>query len=410
MVKVSGVRRLASCFAHALAAALWAAASLAAQRPVPTITLDKGAKEAVEPFSQVSGMFELRDGRVLIVDSQEKEIRFVDFAKGTVAVALKSGPGPLEFQMGMLLGAIGDSAVLYDYSQRRLLLFAPDGRPVRSVLLGGTDPMAFLSTMRPTHVDGAGRAYGESEAMRMPMPRAGQPMPSAVTFDDTVAIQRFDLRTGKTDSVARIRHMMAQLEPKMEISPAGAVKMSVTAPNFDAADVWTVTQDGTVLALRDGDYRVRFISQGRERLGPPVPHLVIPITRAMQRATMDSIRAQMRVMNERPQRGGGTPAPKSEFDVREPTRWAASMSPYRSIRTSRDGHIWVGTPDAATPMDDRTARFDVLDATGVLIARVTVATGERIAGFGRGAVYTVRTDADDLQYLRRYTIAVSPKP
>jgi len=40
------------------------------------------------------------------------------------------------------------------------------------------------------------------------------------------------------------------------------------------------------------------------------------------------------------------------------------------------------------------------------IARVTVPEGRRVIGFGRGAVYTLHRDDDDLQYLERYSYPV----
>lgn len=390
---------------------LLVAAPLTAQRAVPAITLDKNAKEFAEPFSQIIGLVELRDGRLLVSDSKENEVRLIDFAGGVASPVSRKGAGPLEYQYGGLLLGAADSSVLYDMMQRRFLLFSPTGTPVRTVLFGTNtgDPMSFMSMMQPVWVDASGRVYGQSMGMSMPgMNARGGGAPN-VSFADTVALQRFDLRTGRTDTLARIRNLSTQVAPKMEMG-ANGMRMTMSAPNFDPMDVWTVLPDGTVAVLRDGDYRVRFVSASGVRVGPAVPHTSIPVTAAMRRAMVDSTRAQMGkslgAMNKARAEAGasGGAMPKIEFDVREPVRWATHMSPYMSVLATPDGSLWVGTPNPGMFLDERSTQYDVLDASGALVARVALAKGERLVTVGRGTVYTIRTDADDLQYLRRYAL------
>ena len=67
------------------------AAGVHAQGGAPTITLDRGAREFAEPFSSVGAVVELRDGRLLVFDSREKELRLVDFARGTQVQAARTG-------------------------------------------------------------------------------------------------------------------------------------------------------------------------------------------------------------------------------------------------------------------------------------------------------------------------------
>jgi hypothetical protein len=67
--------------------------------------------------------------------------------------------------------------------------------------------------------------------------------------------------------------------------------------------------------------------------------------------------------------------------------------------------LWVAL---SAPTGAKVSRLDVLDAAGTLLAHVQLAPGERIVGFGRGTVYTIRTDDDDLQYLRRYILPKLP--
>jgi hypothetical protein len=343
----------------------------------------------------------------------------VDFARNSQSNPARTGSGPLEFNTsGMFLPGASDTATFYDVLQRRFLLFSPEGAPVRTVSYGGTDLMAMLSLPQPSAVDAAGRAYGQSMGMRMPNMTGGGGF-TGPTFDDSVTVARFDLRSGKSDTIARVRSVMAQSQPNMELT-GGTMKMTVTAPDFRANDVWAAMPDGRVAILRDGDYRVRFVAPGAATvLGPPVPHTLIPLTRAMQEAAMDSIRRAMttarqatgRAMDEaRAAAGasGGAAAalPNIEFNVKEPAAWAPNLPPYTGIMSSPSGKLWVSVP---TSVGDNSSHHDVLDGRGVLLARVRRAPGETLVGIGRGFVYTIRKDADDLQYLRRYALPTTIK-
>jgi hypothetical protein len=53
---------------------------------------------------------------------------------------------------------------------------------------------------------------------------------------------------------------------------------------------------------------------------------------------------------------------------------------------------------------DRNPRYDVFDATGKLTGQVVFPPRTRIVGFGKGVVYTVRADEDDLQYLQKWAM------
>jgi len=54
------------------------------------------------------------------------------------------------------------------------------------------------------------------------------------------------------------------------------------------------------------------------------------------------------------------------------------------------------------PTGDKVPTYDVFDHSGALVKKVSLNPSSRVVGFGKGAVYVVRTDEDDLQYLQRY--------
>ena len=75
--------------------------------------------------------------------------------------------------------------------------------------------------------------------------------------------------------------------------------------------------------------------------------------------------------------------------------------PWTGVLAGSDGRVWVQRYGAA---NDTRTHYDVIDRRGVVAARVDVPNGGHIVGFGARAIYVVRTDADDLQYLQRFPL------
>jgi hypothetical protein len=55
----------------------------------------------------------------------------------------------------------------------------------------------------------------------------------------------------------------------------------------------------------------------------------------------------------------------------------------------------------AEPQQAIVRRYDVVDRRGAVVARVELPPNERVVGFGARSVYTLRTDANDLQHVER---------
>lgn len=405
--------------ASGLLLALVVSASANAQaRPVPSISLDRGATEFAESFSELSTLVELRDGRLIVLDSKEKDLRLVDMARPTATRVSRLGGGPLEYQVpGVLLGGAADTVIYFDMTQRRFLQLSKNGVPLRTIPYGSTaatgspDQMqSLMSQMMPTSADARGVLFGQTMGMLMPAMdgKSGPPMP---TFADTVEIQSFDPHGGRVTTLARIRSPLAQAIPKMEMT-GNAIRMTITAPDFTPGTAWAVLPDGRLAVLRDGVYRVHFMTSGRpETMGPLIPFAPVPVTAVERKAVVDSLRASMdkSLATMRKKIGqAGSPAGMTftvEAQVLEPAKWATNKPAYNAIRSSPDGRLWVAL---SAPTGARASRMDVLDAAGALLAHVQLAAGEKLAGLGRGTVYTIRTDDDDLQYLRRYNLPKLP--
>ena len=73
----------------------------------------------------------------------------------------------------------------------------------------------------------------------------------------------------------------------------------------------------------------------------------------------------------------------------------------RAAQVGLDGTLWVTRAGA---FDAKTSIVDVFDASAKLVRRVTFPATHRLAGFGKGTVYLVRTDDDGLQWIERYAM------
>jgi len=383
------------------AAMLATAVPCAAQgRPAPTIVLDRGAKEFADPFSQLGALIELRDGRVVVMDGKEKLLNVVDFAAGTSTPVSRVGSGPMEYKIpGTLFGTSRDTVIYFDMAQQRMLVLSPGGKPVRTVpFADAKDPLAMLRSAIPSSGDTLGHLFGQSIGITMPRPDAGTAsmMPK---FADTVDVMRMERGATSGTAMTRIRNVITKSQPKMEMSGT-TFKITITAPDYRANDSWTALPDGRIALLRDGIYRIHIVTAGRpETLGPPIAFTPVPVTVAERKAMVDSLK---KATTEALKATGAESAPgvKIDFQVVEPQTWAAFKPAYVNLASSPDGRLWVSLSSAA----GAPARIDVLDGMGTLLAHVQLAAGEHPVGWGRGTLYTVRTDQDDLQYLRRYAL------
>src|SRR6478736_4873388 len=223
------------------------------QAPVRQVTLTTPDMVLAESFSQLRGVRELRNGKVLLVDRLDRGLLSADFATGTVTKIGKEGRGPLEYTL--LSGLIplgGDSTLAYDEGNGRLVLVTPDLHIARTftLLLPGLGlPVGARG------VDREGRYY-----LRIP----------AWMFRDdfrrdTLPIVRFDLARARVDTIAFAKGSTARPAVEHRV-------MGVPYVIFAAEDGWAVAPDGRIAVVRSGDYHVEWYTTGRPMVrGPAIP-------------------------------------------------------------------------------------------------------------------------------------------
>lgn len=414
-----------------VAAALWAP-SIVFGQSVPVRSYSKPLAELSEPYTSVRGVRELSDGRVVVVDPRDKIVQIVDFRTGQTTTLGREGSGPNEYQMPTSAFALpGDSTLIPDVLNSRFLLLGAGGKlagtwspaseaasgagsaprtitragppPERGgaggprIVLGGGGggPMAMLSTRA---VDAQGRVYG-----------AGAPIvigPNGPQAADSVPITRTTRQTMRSDTLAWLQ------------IPKGNAKVSGSANNlniriggnpFAAEDGWTVLPDGRVVVVRHDNYRVEIYpasGRGAPVRGAPVRTPTLRVGEAEKEAWRESRRSAGTMAIAVTQDGASgrrTQASAAPAQVQEPDAWPSVLPAFQGsqVYAASNGQIWVGRYRAAS---DRNPRFDVFDATGKHVGQAVFPPRTNVIGFGKGVVYTVRMDDDDLQYLQRFAL------
>jgi hypothetical protein len=345
-----------------------------------------------EQFSQIRGVRELPSGIVLVTDWIEERLVAVDLRAGAARVIGRTGPGPAEYQLpAQLLPWPGDSTLLYDEGNSRLTIIGPD-LTIHRTMPANVGNAAYAIYPRAT--DGAGRIY-----FIIPNWTRGPDAPPG----DSVDAVRWNARTNATEPVARLlgsRPPSWQRERKPRMTPGIPMVM------FSAQDSWVVAPDGRVAIVRSGDYHVEWRDpRGQVTSGPSYAYRPLPVTDADKHAFVK------RFLQTSPTSGkgagGGLGHTPSEFATPERvaemvrTNEFAETHPYfrpGAVWLTPEGELWV---ERSVPSGAQTL-LDVFDGQGRLTRQVTLAVGRRVVGTGRGVIYVVARDADDLETLEKY--------
>ena len=391
-------------FALLATAAFVDVAPAAAQAPLKTLT--KPDVEYEEPFTVISAVRELRDGRVIVSDVRDKIVQLIDLKAGSATKIGREGSGPGEYAMpARLLALPGDTSVVYDPLNRRFLAIGPDGKPGAFVSYDNDDsPGGGRGTVRMTlgarYTDARGRLYTQGPSFTIGPD-------GAPTSADTAPIIRLDRATKKVDTIAWVHVPTTTIRTSQ-----GGQNVSIRAGGgnpFAAVDDWAVMSDGRVAVVRVKDYRVDWYApNGQRTTGPAIAYEKIKVTeedKKQWRERRASGAGTAFVVTQRVGPGGtersAGVAPPSTLNIPEPTDWPEVKPPFTAQAAigAPNGQLWVLRTRKAT---DKVPTYDVIDAGGRVVNRVALPQNTRLVGFGNGTVYLARSDEDDLQYLQRY--------
>lgn len=399
-----------------LAASLVAATSPALAQNIPTRTLSKADAEYPEPFTQIAGVRELKDGRLVVIDPRDKTVQVVDLKAGTATKLGREGSGPGEYGIPLRLMSLpNDTSAIADMLNNRLLLINPNATvggfldlnvpPPSGGREGGGRGMVMIGGNMPTAADAKGRMYIQGPPFRM--------TENGPQSADSVPMIRWERVSGKRDTLAWLR-LPASANQVTSRGGRGNQQVMVRmggGPPFNGTDQMAVAPDGRVAVVHHEPYSVDFVSEtGQRTKGQPIRYDKLRISEGHKQEWRDRQKTAtgMTITNENGRRSA-TMGPAGQ--TQDPETWGDEFMPpflgnSNTLSFSNDGYLWVQrTGPAGQP-----PTFDVIDRAGNVAQRVVLPKRARLLGFGNGVVYVARLDDDDLQYLQKYRFAMPDRP
>jgi hypothetical protein len=411
-------------------ALVFSAVPLVAQ---PVRTLAKPVVELEEPFSQISGVRELRDGRLVVADTRDKTLQAVDLKTGKMTPIGREGSGPNEWGMPMrVIGYPGDSVLVADPINSRFLLVGPDGRAVRTFSPVADQAIAAATAggdgRRVVQAPPAGERGGAAGAPQInfggglslvstravdrqgKMYVTGSPIvvgPDGPKGADSIPILRQDVKTNKADTMAWAHQPKDNAEVRQSGSGNNqtvAIRIGSNVP-FVNGDEWTVFPDGRIAIARAADYRVDIVMPDKRIIrGTPVKYTPVKVAEADKAQWRDARRntQAMSITNNNGARSVQSATP-AQLGATEPTTWPVAKSPFAlgQVFAAPNGETWVVRQRSAS---DPVPSADVFDAQGKLIATVKMPPKTRLLALGAKGVYLARSDDDDLQYIQHHAM------
>jgi hypothetical protein len=367
----SGAARRAQ-FSLTFTAVLALAASPAVGQEEPTDVGEATARYE-EPFSMITGLRELSDGRVMVADALDESLYELTADLKSGIKLGRNGQGPQEYkQPDALFAMAGDTTLMTDLGNGRLTIVAPDGAFARTIPIAQDDDGRLLLVL-PGGVDGAGNLFF-------------RPMGDGM-IGDSAAVVRWDPAGGLTDTLATIK-----LQDVTERSSGGANNMrtEVMPVPLSPQDAWAVAGDGSLAVVRTVDYSVEWVRpDGSIVRGPANTWEPVKIRSAdkeewvdqmantglMMMVTNDS--GELRTSMRRGMGGRGGPDPDS-------FQWPEVKPPFDpgGVDVAPDGTLWVRRFVAAGERPP----YDVFGADGSLRGTVTFpeGRGRRVRGRATG--------------------------
>lgn len=358
-----------------------------------SISLGRPQAEFNQPFTQVGSVRELRDGRVLVVDTRDRTVQLIDFKSGAAKTVGRTGSGPGEYgHPARIIALPGDTSAVYDPSNARYLLITPAGEPGATFRIDNSADGAFGGRGSvPRGTDARGRIFFEGSAFHATSAGGLEPA-------DSTPVMRYDRRTLTIDTMAWVS--LADGNARVADRPQGGLTFTVGGRAFPARDDWGAMPDGGVAIARVRDYHVDHYSPtGGRRGGAAVKVDPVPVTEAEKEAW----RQERRSLAGPVQGRGGAPPRGTPPPRRADPDFPAFLPPFVAGATlgRPNGELWVLRSRKAT---DSIPVHDVFDSAGSMIGRVVLAPRSRLVGFGNDVVYVLRRDDDDLEYLQRHKL------
>lgn len=337
--------------------------------------------------SLISGVRELRDGRLLISDAKRANVLLVNPAAGSATVLGSVGADSNQYaQPGGFYSGMGDTTLLLDRGQARFLVISPAGAIITSRSIKRRGFSSSSSADRDLQrLDARGFAYFTET-------RQGLRLNAGEEVTDTAVLLRFDAARQRADTVALLR------QARRRITQATANMTTSQAMYGAPVDEWGVAPDGRIAVVRAVPYRIEWYGlDGTVVRGPVIATDAIPFTQAERDSIATASIGSGGSASVSGPGGAGSGTAKLE-------RWIADLKPpivTYGVIVSPDRRVWVAR---TRPHGASGVVYDVFDAQGTRVDQVQLGATSRVIGFGRNAVYAVELGTGGSLLLRKYNL------
>ena len=334
-------------------------------------------------FGTISGIGELSDGRIMVLDQQAQNVRIFGSAGVLEQVVGQAGSGPGEFGPGAAwLNVIhGDTVFIVDQSNQRMSRLLGDGT------FDGSFPLDFQTTGFPirTEAKPSGRLVSQFRRIQLPGQEgetgdAILELASDGTVLDTV-------RTMPSGGTFRIRN--------------GRPEIRLFAPE----PAWALLGEDELVFATNDEYRLEtYGPDGTLRRVTALPSAKISITEEDKSAFMDGL--------EKTWARFGMPDAQIE-QIKSQIEFADVFPAFSQFRAGPAGSIWVQrliTPSRLVELEGEIdlqrggnlggPEWDVFDADGRFLGSATMPERYQPVSFVGDRILGVWRDEFDVQYVR----------
>jgi hypothetical protein len=323
---------------------------------VPVLQLALAGDTLPTTYSDITAAAWLGGSRWAVLAPVDEAAAIADF--GAKALKPLGGPSSRALRNPSNLFVSGDTLYVGDWGLRRLTLWTPGGRLVRSIpaasIVRGTMPRAR---------DQAGNFYLDL----FPLPG-----PDGSGNRDSAAVVRIDTSFARADTLARLAPLdIAEVQ--------GDAGRRFERRVFSGLDRWGVLSDGSVWLARVYDNRVDWRApDGRWSRGQPLPDRVLEVTRYDRELFLSKFPPELR---------------RTAQDL----PFAAIKPPFEAGITGARGDVWLEKSRAPA---DSSRRYHVVNRQGRWEREIRVLGHGRILAVGANSVLVAEPTREGIRLIR----------
>jgi hypothetical protein len=221
---------------------------------------------STERLGTITGVRELRDGRVLLNDGTRRRLLLMDTTLAVVDVVLDSlseiantyGTRP-----GALIPYRADSTLFVDPASYAIVVLDPEAKITRIRSVWRVQDISYFASASATYgapgPDAKGRIVYRVRA-RPALPLVAPPagVPYFPPEPDSAFIVAVDLDTRRLDTLGTIR--IPKTSMSLSRTVEGRITFYETINPLPSTDEWAVLPDGTIAFVRGLDYRIEYLN------------------------------------------------------------------------------------------------------------------------------------------------------